>query len=416
MWNISVLLIGIYMTSVKVKFRPSTVEGRMGTVYFQITHARKVKLVFSKYFIFPGEWNGARGAVVVPTEPERAVAVSVIRQRIRWDVELLTRIARRLDDEGIEFSADDVAEEFRGCRHESSLTNFTQGLIAEKIAKRHARTAEVYEASLRRFRVFLCERCGEEDIQLYQITPQLIEAYEVWLSGRGVMPNTSSFYMRSLRAVYNRAVDMGLTEDRRPFRHVYKGVGRTEKRAVPLGVLRRIKQLDLSGEPDLDFARDVYMLSLMLRGMSIVDMAFLRKTDLVDGHIIYNRSKTGQRLMVEWLPEMQAIVDKYPCNPTEFLLPILTKDGGNNIHAYRNQGAKINRNLKKVAERVGLGMNLTLYTARHSWASLARSQGVAISVISEGMGHDSERTTRIYLSELDCSVIDSANREILSVL
>ena len=148
----------------------------------------------------------------------------------------------------------------------------------------------------------------------------------------------------------------------------------------------------------------------------MVDMAFLRKTDLVDGHIIYNRSKTGQRLMVEWLPEMQAIVDKYPCNPTEFLLPILTKDGGNNIHAYRNQGAKINRNLKKVAERVGLGMNLTLYTARHSWASLARSQGVAISVISEGMGHDSERTTRIYLSELDCSVIDSANREILSVL
>lgn len=166
----------------------------------------------------------------------------------------------------------------------------------------------------------------------------------------------------------------------------------------------------------LDYARDMFLMSFYLRGMSFVDMAFLRKTDLSQGYISYRRRKTGQPLTIKWTDEMQGIVNKYPVNSTRYLLPIITNPAVNELNAYRRCGYRINFNLKIVAELASLKIPLTLYYARHSWASIARSKGVPLSVISEGMGHDSESTTRIYLASLDVSVIDSANSLIISLL
>ncbi|WP_289766736.1 tyrosine-type recombinase/integrase, partial [Bacteroides acidifaciens] len=89
--------------------------------------------------------------------------------------------------------------------------------------------------------------------------------------------------------------------------------------------------------------------------------------------------------------------DKYPENSTEYLLPIIRNSGVNERSTYRNVGYNINHNLKKIAVIVGVSIPLTLYVARHSWASAAKAKGIPLSVISEGMGHDSEATTRIYL-------------------
>lgn len=55
----------------------------------------------------------------------------------------------------------------------------------------------------------------------------------------------------------------------------------------------------------------------------------------------------------------------------------------------------------------------TLYKARHGWASIAKSKNIALSVISEAMGHDSENTTRIYLASLDTSLVDQANNAVM---
>ncbi len=154
----------------------------------------------------------------------------------------------------------------------------------------------------------------------------------------------------------------------------------------------------------------------MLRGMSFIDMAFLKKTDKANGYIIYCRHKTRQQLTIEWTKDMQEIVDKYPPNPTRYLLPIITSNGINERCAYRNSLFKINKRLKEVAEMLDLPIPLTLYVARHSWASVAKAKGVPLSVISEGLGHDSEATTQIYLSSLDSSVVDKANSMILKSL
>ena len=180
--------------------------------------------------------------------------------------------------------------------------------------------------------------------------------------------------------------------------------------------VRKIKELDLSQNPLLDFSRNMFMMSFYLRGMSFIDMAFLKKSDLKNGYLTYRRRKTGQRLIIKWTTEMQAILEKYPENKSDYLLPIIKAPDTNERSVYRNVGYNINLRLKTIAEILSINMPLTMYVARHSWASAAKAKGIPVSVISEGMGHDSESTTQIYLASLDASVVDSANSIILDAL
>lgn len=400
------------MASIKVKFRPSTVAEHEGTVYYQIIHERKTRQLLSEYHIFASEWDSRRSTVSAAHTSSREPLIRSIRECIRWDVGRLSGIIRKLEDIGLDYTPDDIIKEFRRYTDEYSLFNYMESLIVTLKHNGNIRTSETYAAALNSFRQF---RNGD-DIMLDTIDSKIMEAYEAWHRQRGNSPNTISFYTRILRAVYNRAVENNIIDNRYPFRHVYTGIAKTVKRALPLPVIRKIKALDLSQSPALDYARDMFILSFMLRGMSFVDMAYLRKTDRINGYVTYRRRKTGQRLTIEWTQKMQSILDKYPENQTEFLLPIIIKRGTSERSSYRNASYNINRNLKKIAKRLNINTRLTMYVARHSWASAARDKGIPVSVISEGMGHESETTTQIYLASLDTSVIDRANAIILRSL
>lgn len=400
------------MASIKVKFRPSQLPNHEGTIYYQIIHERKPRQLLTEYHVFPSEWDENRSMVITTQKSERKSFILSIRERIRWDIERLTKIIRKLENEGIPYTADDVIDEFNRYANEYSLFNYMESMIAKLKQNGKIRTSETYSAALNSFKKFR----NDEDIMLDCINTEVMEAYEAWHQNRGNIPNTISFYTRILRAVYHRAVEDDIIENRNPFRHVYTGVDKTVKRALPLKTIKKIKALDLSLHPTLDYARDMFMMSFMLRGMSFIDMAYLRKTDLTNGYIIYRRRKTGQQLTIAWTTEMQMITDKYPENTSEYLLPIIRNSGINERCAYRNVGYLINRNLKKVAEMTNIKIPLTMYVARHSWASAAKAKGIPLSVISEGMGHDSEATTQIYLASLDTSVVDKANSLILKSL
>lgn len=400
------------MASIKVKFRPSGKSDLEGTIYYQIIHARKVRQLLSDYKIFSSEWDSNRSMVVTTRESKRGSFIDSIRNRILWDMERLTKIDRRMDANGVSYTADDLIDEFHRYAREYTLFNFMESTIATLVHNGKVRTSETYRSALNSFKKFR----GDEDIMLDCLTPELMKAYESWLQNRGIALNTVSFYARILRAVYNRAVESDIIENRNPFKHVYTGVGKTVKRALPIKFLKRIKALDLSMTPSLEYARDMFMMSLYLRGMSFVDMAYLKKTDLRNGYVSYRRRKTGQLLIIKWMKEMQMILDRYPENENDYLLPIIRTPGMNERSAYRNAGYNINRNLKIIGMMVGITVPLTLYVARHSWASLARAKGIPMSVISEGMGHDSEITTRIYLASLDTSAVDKANSLILKSL
>lgn len=400
------------MASIKVKFRPSTVADHEGTIYYQIIHERKLRQLLSDYKVFPSEWDESRSMVTTTQKSERKSFILSIRERIRWDVERLNKITKKLDANGLSYTADDVINEFNRYANEYSLFNYIESIIVKLKQNGKVRTSETYKSALNSFKKFR----KDEDIMLDSLTSEIMEAYEAWHKSRGVAPNTISFYTRILRAVYNRAVEDDIIENRNPFKYVYTGVDKTVKRALPLPVIKKIKALDLSLNSSLDYARDMFLMSFYIRGMSFIDMAFLKKSDLKNGYVTYRRRKTGQQLIIEWTKEMQMILDKYPENTTDYLLPIIRNPGTNERCTYRNMGYNINHNLKKIAKMVGVQIPLTLYVARHSWASAAKAKGIPLSVISEGMGHDSEATTQIYLASLDTSVVDRANSLILKSL
>ena len=392
------------MASVKVKFRPSSVNGREGSIYYQVIHNRAVRQITADLHVHESEWDNKKSAVKISewASSGRRQYLQSVTERIQWDTKRLKAIAAFLDKQNRDdYTTDDIVGKFNAATNEQSLSGFMQGIISQLKRLNRIRTSETYAATLASFMKF---RDGQ-DILLCEIDGDTMMLYEAWLKANGNCPNTTSFYMRILRAVYNRAVEKALTEQRHPFKHVYTGIDKTVKRAVPLKAIKRIKELDLTLKPHLDYARDMFLFSFYTRGMSFIDMAYLKKSDLKNG------------ILIKWEKCMQEIVDKYDTESSIYLLPIIKPYSKTDERTqYIYAGHNINRSLKAIGKELGLSLPLTMYTSRHSWASIAKSKNVPLSVISEGMGHDSEATTRIYLASLDNMAIDKANSLILKSL
>ena len=392
-------------------------EGREGTLYFQIIHGRVARQINTGYRLFPSEWDGRMSEIILPVSGDaRRSLLLALKERMEKDIRRLESIIAGLERSGGTYPAGRVVELFHNPPPEDShnFMAFGKRLVEELERVGKKRTAERYTTVLNSFTRF---RGRDGDIPLEDIGSTLMLEYEAWLKDKGICPNSTSYYMRNLRAVYNRAVDKELTIQRSPFKHVYTGIDKTVKRAVPLKVIRMIRDLDLRISPGMEYARDMFMLSFYTRGMSFIDMAHLKKKDLQNGFLSYRRRKTGQQLVIRWEKCMQEIVGKYPEDSlSPYLLPVLKYPFKDTHKHYRNVMSGINRNLKEIARLADISVPLSMYCARHSWASAAKGKNIPISVISEGMGHDSEATTQIYLASLDNSVVDKANAQILKSL
>ncbi len=223
--------------------------------------------------------------------------------------------------------------------------------------------------------------------------------------------------MRNLRAVYNKAVKQNLTVQRKPFEYVYTGIDHTRKRAVNEDVIMRLLKLDLEHSQALSLTRNLFVFSYCARGMSFVDIAFLRKSDISNGLISYVRRKTGQQLTVRVEPCIEQIIRLYQeaTANSVYVFPIIDADATPE-EAYKQYQIALcyhNRKLKRLGKRIGENLSLSSYTARHTWATAARNHNIPLSIISQGMGHTSEKTTQIYLASLENSVIDEANNKLL---
>lgn len=312
-------------------------------------------------------------------------------------------------------------------------TRFIAFLYGESEHQRqngHISLAGNYASAAASFSRFLLKK-GKTEISFRKITSQVISDYEAWLQTCGLCRNTTPFYIRALQAVYHKAVRQGLTEDRQPFSEAYRDVARTTKRAINASEIYRLSTLDIhsallsTGEyaegkrldniqHQLEFARDIFIFCFCARGLTFVDLAHLRKTDLTGNLLTYVRRKTKQRIEVLVEPMMQTILERYP-SQTVYLLPILSKteDPEAVYQQYRYALWRYNACLDMLGRMLG-GLKLTSYVSRHSWASTARQQNVPLSVISQSMGHDSEKTTEIYLKSLEEGVINKTNHDLLN--
>lgn len=400
------------MTTVKVKFRPSTVEGRPGTIVYLVTRRRIARQITTGYKVFPCEWDGKQSEPIPANHGGRTTTVQSITRKLRSDMERLDGIIERFESQHRSYSSDDVVAEFRRTGKENTLFLFMEGIIERLRQLNHSGTAKNYRAALGSFKRFR----GDEDIPMEAIDQITMEDYQAYLKSAGLTPNSISFYTRILRAVYNRAVERGLIKDRRPFRTVFTGTEKTLKRAISISDIKRIRDLDLSLKPGLEFARDLFLFLFFCRGMSFIDAAFLKKEDIQNGILTYRRHKTNQVLHIKMVSQISELIKRYSSGNSPYLLPIITNPDSDERKQYEAALRRVNNALKNISDMIKLPIPLTTYVSRHAWASIAKSKNVPVNVISDALGHDSIATTQIYLASIDTSVIDRANELIIKDL
>ena len=274
-------------------------------------------------------------------------------------------------------------------------------------------TAHVYRSSLNAIIAYR----GKGDFTFNEVTPEWLKGFEIHLRGRGCSWNTVSTYLRTFRAVYNRAVDCrGAVYVPHLFRSVYTDTRADRKRALDTEDIQKVfTKLPQSSAVTSDMRRtqELFVLMFLLRGLPFVDLAYLRKSDLHDNVITYRRRKTGRPLSVTLTREAMVLLKRYMNRDSSspYLFSLLESREGTK-EAYREYQLALrsfNQQLLLLGQLLGLGDRLSSYTARHTWATTAYYCEIHPGIISEAMGHSSITVTETYLKPFRNKKIDEAN-------
>ena len=350
------------MVKVKVKLRKSTVEGKAGVIYYQLCHKRQSRQITTGIRLFPDQWDARRERVMVSLAG-RDAATAVVQRQIDGDLCLLRAIVGDFEARREEYGLPDVVGRFRSSER-FTVFAFVEKQIACLRADGKLGTARNYRRTLNSFSGFL----NGADIPFSLLDERLVGRYNDWLQRRRIVRNTVSFYMRVLRAVFNKAVREGIVPQSSPFRNVYTGVDRTRKRAVGEETVIRLRRLNLEHSPSLALARDIFIFSYCARGMAFVDIAFLRKQDIAGGTIRYVRRKTGQHLTIRIEPCMGDIIERYSqvTRTSDYVFPLLNaKDPVRVFSQYQTALGYYNRRLKRLADLLAGDAAVVLYFAAY---------------------------------------------------
>ena len=275
-----------------------------------------------------------------------------------------------------------------------SFSGFARGEIARtRLMHRHS-TADNYATALRSLLAFH----GKKDISFAEVDSRLVDAYGEWLRRRGICKDTLSCYMRSLRAVYNKAVEQGLTEQKEPFGNVFTGISRTRKRSIEKADINKLRAVQVKPGSFMQLVRDVFLFCFYACGMPFVDVAFLKKSQIKGGILVYHRRKTDQVVQIKLEPCMQEIINRYRSDGSDYVFPFLTsQDEDTAYREYKRKFSYYNKTLKTLGKLAGVDKPLSSYVARHTWATLAFMSSVDMAVIAQALGHTDVKTTRIYV-------------------
>ena len=342
--------------------------------------------------------------------------IEIPKELIRQDAEIVIKVSNRNNalgyviENGSEHDAQQIAkEDMNAC---PTLGEYVRELTQRLYKNGKYRSADIYMCTLRSFMKFR----QEKDLLISQLDSLIMEDYESYLRKNSLTLNTISFYIKRLRAIYNKALEQYGLEDRKPFAHSFTKNTPTTKRALTAENIHQIVAATTVTEEEA-LARDLFLFSFYTRGMSFVDIAFLEKGSIKDGQLIYKRKKTGKELRVAWRPCMQEIADRHPSLDGKHLLGIVNQNVVTDVRKqYHYRQCRVNKALQKFTRRIGMPMKVTMYCARHSWATIAKEKNIPISVISDSMGHNSEKITRIYLKSINDDVIDRYNDMLIEAI
>lgn len=282
------------------------------------------------------------------------------------------------------------------------------------------RTREIYQVTIKKVLTF---DSHAESLSFEMVSKDWLSRFEAWLgSEAGGCPsvNARSIHLRNVRAVFNDAIDNGVTAWY-PFRTFKVKTEATKKRAVAVEVLRSLFSYPVTWQEQYV---DAFKLSFCLIGINLVDLLALNADQLVDGRLSYRRSKTGRLYDIKVEPEAAALIEKYHGHLGRLLL------WGENRKHYTTFTYQMCRGLKSIGSTVKewrtdeLGVYrevevfrpafpmLSSYVARHSWATIAASLDVPKDVIAHALGHGGSSVTDIYI-DFDLRKVDEANRRVL---
>lgn len=387
-------------------------EGQYPLV-LQVIRCRLKREIYTPYRLYKEELNVKKEILRVGRRSRmRPDYIAEARKYVVSARKQIEDICKRMDAEGRDYSVDDILSAYKCCNDYKNLFAFSAYLSSRLTGEGKEGTSSNYHRAVKSFAGFI----DDPSFTVDRLTPQLLESYQIYLRQKGNKPNTVWYYLYQLRVIHRKAIAMNIiSPDTDPFAGIELKKEKTSKRAIQADQLQQIAHLDLSKEDQLiQLARDVFMFSFYTRGMSFVDMCYLRKENITGDMLSYRRKKTGQLLEMKIEPVLETLITKYADPSSPYLLPMLRED--DSYKGYRLVQRKLNKRILKVGSLLGFTFPLTFYVARHTWATLARDEGVSVSVISTCMGHVSENTTRIYLAQIDYDILNDANRQIIKLV
>ncbi|MGM0582858.1 MAG: phage integrase SAM-like domain-containing protein [Bacteroidota bacterium] len=407
------------MASVRVKLKTDKkLNDDTHPIIIQVIHNRKRKVFYLGYSATKNQWDDKKQ--IKSNHPEH----KIIKSRIKNDVLFIKNIIADLENKHKPFRLEDIEKKYRNRATSDTLEDYTKGII-EKLEKQgKTGNAKVYQTCLDSVKSFV----NNKKVKFHEIDYQFVKSYQDYLHQKEVIlykdtdkkttkkltVNTISVYLRTLRAIVNKAIKDGLMDETAyPFKNISIKSQKTRKRAVNKDIIKMVEELDVP--ENLQLWKDLFMFSFYNRGMNMVDMAYLKVKNIEAGRLNYTRKKTGQQFSIKVTDKSKAIISRYNDlkDPESYIFPIIYRKGKEYLD-YRNAMRLMNKKLKKISELLNLDVALTTYVSRHSWATIAKRSGIATAVISEGLGHESEETTQVYLDSFENDVLDDANDQIIN--
>ena len=287
-----------------------------------------------------------------------------------------------------------------------SFFEFTKTLINEMKEAKKFGNARAYQQVYNVVKTFN----KKESLRFEEITYRFLKRFETAHLKKGNSINGLSMYLRTIRAIFNKAITEGLvTRDRYPFTRYKIKSEPTAKRAISREKIKRILDLELETNTPLFHARNYFLSSYLMNGISFIDMAFLKVGNIIDGRIHYKRQKTAKPYDIKITQQLSSLLDTYleGKKKTDFIFPIVKRSELLEQHRdIRDARIKYNRRLKEIAKICKIEDNLTSYVSRHSMATNLILNDVPINALSKMLGHSDLQTTEIYIKNLPTHIMD----------
>lgn len=386
----------------------------LGVCQLKVVYNAECVLIPPVFEIYPSEWDAYRREIVLDnSKKDRMSLLLQAKQIFDEEKKKLNYTIQQLDLTNKDYTLDELLRQYQKVSFRLNFLDLVEARIQHMRDARQLQTANNYACALKLFKKFYVRPV----LAMEDLTVSLMKDFQSFMMNRHLSKNTISLYNRSLRAVYNYALDEEiLTIDKHPFRKVFTGIERTRKRALKSDVVKRLIHTDLNDNLKMRFSRDLFLFCIYTQGMAFIDLAHLRVDNVSGLRIVYRRHKTNQRIELELLDCAREIIDRYHESESPYLFPILYDHSKQHYRKYSAVLRMYNRELHLLSQLLQLDVPLSSYVARHTWASLAKWNGINNSIISEAMGHSNIETTRIYLASLDVDVISKANYRVIHSL